>query len=86
MRITARQAQANLQLTSQEGLIARLTPYIEIGITNEYEIPRGSTITIIETPRNYEGCGRCVKFRVGNNLVNYYTFWSDFKSHTYLEE
>jgi hypothetical protein len=84
MKITAKQAVAGLQLVSEEGMVARLTPTYYIGENVEREIPTGSRITIVESPRSYQGSGRCVCFRVGDNLLNYYMFWANFKKFTTL--
>lgn len=79
------QAHAGKRLISQNGLVGRLTPYIEINNRNEYHIPASSIITIVETPRRYQGCGRSVKFTVGDNLVHHYAWWKRFKECTHLE-
>lgn len=86
MKITVAQAIEGLQLVSVEGMVARPTPSYYIGETIERVVPAGSTITIVETPRSYQGSGRCIRFRVGEDLLDYYMFWCDFKQFTRLIE
>jgi hypothetical protein len=81
--MTVKEAIANKKVISKQGLTGRLTPYITIGenhaLTRFFEFNEGLNITIVEPPKNYKGCGRCVKFLVENSPIEYYEFWSEFK-------
>ena len=60
-------------------LECRSTPWLEFGDT-VYKIPIGVKLTAMETPRNYEGCGRCIAFKVDGDDQIFYEFWRTFKS------
>lgn len=79
--MTVAEALPNTEAISKEGLIGRTTPFILIDETIQYEFKKDLKVTIVEKPRSYQRCGRCVKFRVGNNPLELYAFWTNFKKH-----
>jgi hypothetical protein len=81
--MTIKDVTPNMIVTSKEGLTGRLTPYIDVGKTQHITFTAGQKITITEPPKNYENCGRCVKFKVNDNLAEMYCFWVEFKKYIY---
>lgn len=81
-KITAKDVKIGTKMKCINTFFGRKTPYIDIGKTIEIDILKNTEITIIEKPKNYEGCGRCVKYTIENDSNVYYTFWIEFKKNT----
>lgn len=79
-KITANDIKPGMIVKSLEGLTGRLTPFIEIG-AQVYPIKSDTNIIIVESPRYYQNCGRCVKFTVGDCPQEFYEFWCEFKKY-----
>lgn len=81
-KITVKEATTGTKMKCINTFHGRKTPYIDIGKTVETHIFKNTEITILEKPKNYDGCGRCVKYTIKNDSTIYYTFWIDFKKNT----
>ena len=68
------------RLVVKGSLMCRLTPWLDFG-DGLYNIPNGTELIALETPRHYDGCGRCIKFKVDGGDQVFYEFWRTFKSN-----
>jgi len=67
------------ELIVNRPLECRSTPWLEFG-DRVYTIPTGVKLIAMETPRHYDGCGRCIAVKVDGDDQIFYEFWRTFKS------